>query len=172
MMSLGKGAVLGISKKQKIITQTSTEAKLVGVNDTIPKTYSYQHKDVNHTPQYFMRTRRSNIQLEINCRQSSGQCIQHLNIVFFYQGLSWPRLGQNLILLHRDDNRSLHKISPRNTIQMALCTDHELPCWHHYYCTIHDTKAICSKFTEVCWVEDGQTMSGHQDKGQLTHHKL
>ena len=36
-MAMGKGAVMDLSKKQKINTRSSTEAELVGVGDTMPK---------------------------------------------------------------------------------------------------------------------------------------
>ena len=35
-MSLGKGAIMSISTKQKINTKSSTEAEIVGVDDTLP----------------------------------------------------------------------------------------------------------------------------------------
>jgi hypothetical protein len=35
-MSLGKGSVLSMSKKQKINTRSSTESELVGADDTVP----------------------------------------------------------------------------------------------------------------------------------------
>jgi hypothetical protein len=37
MMSLGRGSIIGISKKQKINTRSSTEADLVGVDDVAPQ---------------------------------------------------------------------------------------------------------------------------------------
>jgi hypothetical protein len=36
-MSLGRGSIIGISKKQKINTRSSTEAELVGVDDVAPQ---------------------------------------------------------------------------------------------------------------------------------------
>jgi hypothetical protein len=37
IMSLGKGAIYGTSTRQKMSTKSSTEAKLVGVNDVMPQ---------------------------------------------------------------------------------------------------------------------------------------
>ena len=36
-MSLGKGAICASSKRQRINTNSSTEAELVGVNDVLPQ---------------------------------------------------------------------------------------------------------------------------------------
>jgi hypothetical protein len=36
-MSLGKGSVISMSKKQKINTRSSTESELVGADDAIPQ---------------------------------------------------------------------------------------------------------------------------------------
>jgi hypothetical protein len=36
-MSLGRGMIYGISKRQKLNTKSSTEAELVGVDDVMPQ---------------------------------------------------------------------------------------------------------------------------------------
>ena len=50
MMSMGQGAEISGSKKQKLNTKSSTESELVGVDDYMPmiiweKYISWKHKD-------------------------------------------------------------------------------------------------------------------------------
>jgi hypothetical protein len=98
VLSLGQGALMSMSSKQKINTKSSTEAELVGVNDTMNfvvwiqlfmgeqlKTVSndsalskFMHQSV------ILQNNTSTIQLEKNGKQSSTKGTRHINIRYFY----------------------------------------------------------------------------------------
>jgi hypothetical protein len=87
-MTLGSGVICSISTKQKINTRTSTEAKLVGVDDVISKVLltklfiEAQNIKVNTNVFYQDNTR--SMKLEENGKASSGKCTRHFNIKYFY----------------------------------------------------------------------------------------
>jgi hypothetical protein len=94
VLSLGQGAIMSMSSKQKINTKSSTEAELVGVDDAITfvvwiqlfmgeqmKAFSKEsalpkliHKTV------ILQDNTSTIQLEKNGKQSSTKRTRHINI--------------------------------------------------------------------------------------------
>jgi hypothetical protein len=87
--SLGKGAVYGMSNKQKINTKSSCEAELVGVDDALPmvlwtvqflKAQGFEVADVVY------QDNQSSIKilLEKNGTRSSGRGTRHLNIRCFF----------------------------------------------------------------------------------------
>ena len=106
VMTLGQGAVIGISTKQKINTKSSTEAELVGVDDTMalnlwcyyflqwqghhaigsddPSSKDNEPSAVKlgHTNVLF-QDNMSSIKLEQNGRASSSKRTRHINIRYF-----------------------------------------------------------------------------------------
>ena len=87
-MTMGKGAVISVSKKQKLNTRSSTEAELVAVDDFMPvmlwtklflETQGHQI-DANILHQ----DNKSAILLEKNGRASSSKRTRHLNIRHFF----------------------------------------------------------------------------------------
>ena len=85
--TLGKGAVNTISCKQKLNTKSSTEAKLVGVDDVLPQAIwakyfleaqGYKVKVTIH------QDNKSAILLETNGKESSSKRTRHLNIKYFF----------------------------------------------------------------------------------------
>jgi len=89
VMSMGKGAVWASSRKQKINTRSSTEAELVGVNDTLPQVlwtrYFLEAQGyVLSSPSKVYQDNMSSIQLEKNGKASSGQRTRHINIRYFF----------------------------------------------------------------------------------------
>ena len=83
-LSLGGGAVFSFSKKQKLVTKSSTEAELVGVDDVLPQviwTRNFllaQGWAVNDTVVYQDNT--SAILLETNGVASSSKRTRHIKI--------------------------------------------------------------------------------------------
>jgi hypothetical protein len=87
-MSLGRGAVMCKSAKQKLNTKSSTEAELVGASDYLPNTIwakmfleSQGHKIQTNQ---FLQDNQSAIKLEINGRASCGQKSRHIDIRYFF----------------------------------------------------------------------------------------
>jgi hypothetical protein len=98
VLSLGQGALMSMSSKQKINTKSSTEAELVGVDDEMNfvvwiqlfmeeqlKTVSndsalskFMHQSV------ILQDNTSTIQLEKNGKQSITKRTRHINIRYFY----------------------------------------------------------------------------------------
>mmetsp|Transcript_34004 Transcript_34004/g.65363 ORF Transcript_34004/g.65363 Transcript_34004/m.65363 type:complete len:106 (-) Transcript_34004:390-707(-) len=84
VLSLGKGGVISVSRKQRLNTKSSTEAEVVGVDDASSqilwtnyfiKAQGYQ---INETLVY--QDNQSAILLEKNGKQSSGKRTRHMNI--------------------------------------------------------------------------------------------
>jgi hypothetical protein len=88
IMSLGGGAIISISTKQKVNTQSSTEAELVSIDDVILKVVwtklfiEAQCFTVNHNT--IMCDNISSMKLEIYGKTSSGKQTRHLDIKYFY----------------------------------------------------------------------------------------
>jgi Reverse transcriptase (RNA-dependent DNA polymerase) len=88
VLSLGKGAVYGMSNKQKINTKSSCEAELVGVDDALPMVLwtvqflKAQGFEVADNVVY--QDNQSSILLEKNGTRSSGRRTRHLNIRYFF----------------------------------------------------------------------------------------
>jgi hypothetical protein len=88
MMSLGKGAVYGMSTRQKINTKSSTEAELVGANDVMPQLlwtqYFLLEQGYTSTETVLYQDNKSAILLAKNGRASSSKRTRHLNIRYFF----------------------------------------------------------------------------------------
>jgi hypothetical protein len=87
-MSLGRGAVMCKSSKQKLKTKSSTEAELVGASDYLPNTIwakmfleSQGHKIQENQ---FLQDNQSAMKLEVNGRASCGQKSRHIDIRYFF----------------------------------------------------------------------------------------
>jgi uncharacterized protein YrrD len=85
--SLGGGAIISISTKQKVNTLSSTEAELVSIDDVISKVMwmklliKTQGFTMNHKT--IMCDNISSMKLEMNGKQSSGKQMRHLDIKYF-----------------------------------------------------------------------------------------
>jgi hypothetical protein len=87
-MSLGKGSVYSTSKKQRINTKSSTEAELVGVDDSMPlviwtRNFLMAQGFEIHDNVVF-QDNQSAMLLEKNGRASSGRRTRHINIRYFF----------------------------------------------------------------------------------------
>ena len=88
VMTLGHGAVVSDSTKQKVNARSSTESKMVAVDDTISKLLwtkrfiQEQGHKVNANIVYQDKT--SAMKLELNGKASSGKQTRHFDIKFFY----------------------------------------------------------------------------------------
>jgi hypothetical protein len=87
-MTLGSGTICSISTKQKVNTQSSTKAELVGFDDVISKILwsklfiEAQGFEVKANIVY--RDNTSSMRLEENGKASSGKHTHHFHIKFFY----------------------------------------------------------------------------------------
>lgn len=87
-MTLGEGVLCSVSTKQKVMSRSSTEAELVGLDDVISKVLwsklfiEAQGHKVNTTVIY--RDNTSSMKLEENGKASSGKRTRHFNIKYFY----------------------------------------------------------------------------------------
>jgi hypothetical protein len=88
VMSLGKGAIIAMSTKQKINTRSSCESELVSFDDIIPKCMwtklfiEAQGYGVENNLVY--RDNQSAMKLELNGKASSGKRTRHFNIKYFF----------------------------------------------------------------------------------------
>jgi hypothetical protein len=88
VISMGLGAVLCKSTKQKLNTKSSTEAELVGATDYLPNTIwskkFLQSQGYAITTNIFHQDNVSAIRLEKNGRASAGKQSRHIDIRFFF----------------------------------------------------------------------------------------
>jgi hypothetical protein len=87
-MTLGEGVLCSVSTKQKVMSRSSTEAELVGLDDVISKVLwsklfiEAQGHQVRTTIIY--RDNTSSMKLEENGKASAGKRTRHFNIKHFY----------------------------------------------------------------------------------------
>ena len=87
-MTLGKGASICFSRKQKINTKSSTETELVGVDDAMPTVlwslYFIQEQGYDMTHALIYQDNKSAILLETNGKMSSSGRTKHIKAKFFF----------------------------------------------------------------------------------------
>jgi hypothetical protein len=87
-MTLGKGAIQATSTKQKVNSRSSTEAKLVAMDDVVAKVLwtklflEAQGCKIDHN--IVLHDNQSTMKLEQNGKASSGKRTRHFNIKLFY----------------------------------------------------------------------------------------
>jgi hypothetical protein len=88
MMSLGRISIIGMSKKQKINTRSSTEAEPVGTNDAIPQMmwtrYFLEAQSFIVYESILNQDNMSTMLLETNGRQSSSKRTKHVCVRYFF----------------------------------------------------------------------------------------
>ena len=88
VMSMGKGAIISISRKQKMNTRSSTEAELVAADDiTGMILWTKLFLEAQGYPierNILMQDNQSTIRLEKNGKKSSSKRTRHMNIKFFF----------------------------------------------------------------------------------------
>jgi hypothetical protein len=87
-MTLGNGAVMTGSTKQKVNTRSSAEAELIGLDDYIAKVMWTRHfldaQGYNVKDNIIYQDNKSTIQLAENGRPNIGKRSRHLNIKYFF----------------------------------------------------------------------------------------
>ena len=87
-LSLGRGFLIVISTKQKLNTRSSTETKLLGVDDCMPAVcwtrYFLDAQGYGVKENLVFQDNQSAILLETNGMASSGKRTKHLNVRYFF----------------------------------------------------------------------------------------
>ena len=87
-MTLGRGATISFSRKQKINTRSSTESELVGVDDAMPQVlwslYFLQEQGHGTTHAVVYQDNKSAILLETNGKFSSSKRTKHIKMKYFF----------------------------------------------------------------------------------------
>ena len=86
-MTLGKGAVNNMSRKQKLVTRSSTEAELVAVDDSLAQIMwtKYFLEEQGYNMRHVLKQdNESAMKLEKNGMKSVGQRSRHINIRYFF----------------------------------------------------------------------------------------
>jgi hypothetical protein len=87
-ISLGRGSIIGMSKKQKLNTKSSTECELMGVDDASPQMlwtrYFIEGQGYGVEASILKQDYLSTILLEKNGRASSSKRIKHINVRYFF----------------------------------------------------------------------------------------
>jgi hypothetical protein len=83
-MSMEKGSIYSTSTKQKLVTRSSIEAKIIGVHDVMPQliwtTQFLDGQGVNIDESILYQDNTSSILIEKNGRSSRTKCTRHMNI--------------------------------------------------------------------------------------------
>jgi len=88
IFSLGRGAIVSVSSKQKVNSRSSTEAEMIGIDDIVSKALwtrrfiEYQGFDLESNMVY--RDNTSAMKLEENGRWSASKRTRHFDIKYFY----------------------------------------------------------------------------------------
>jgi hypothetical protein len=86
--SMGKGAAVSVSAKQRLNSTSSTEGELIGAADIMPKLlwarYFLGAQDYGVKDNILNQDNQSAIKLERNGRASSGKRMRHINIRYFF----------------------------------------------------------------------------------------
>ena len=86
-MTLGKGSMVDVCRKQRFNARSSTEAEIAGVDECIGKmewTMHFLEAQGYATTTTLHQDNMSAMKLEMNGKRSSTQRTRHLNIKFFY----------------------------------------------------------------------------------------
>jgi hypothetical protein len=87
-MSMGKGCPISISSKQKLNTRSSTEAEIVGVNDSMYLVLWVRHfleaQCYSIKDNIVYQDNMSSMKLEINGKRSSTKNTRHMEIRYFF----------------------------------------------------------------------------------------
>jgi hypothetical protein len=87
-MTLGKGAVMSSSRKQKINTCSSTESEIVGVDDALSSIlwslYFLQEQGYGTTHALVYQDNKSAILLETNGKMTSSKRTKHIKMKYFF----------------------------------------------------------------------------------------
>jgi hypothetical protein len=87
-ISLDKGSITGVSKKQKINTRSSTEAELVGDDDMLPQIMwtrcFIEAQGFNVDESILYQDNLSDMLLEKNGKQSSSKRTKHIRVRYFF----------------------------------------------------------------------------------------
>ncbi len=87
VMMLGKGMIMGGSRKQKINTRSSTEAEIIGVDDyagpILWTNYFMKAQGFKPEKTVIYQDNQSAILLEKNGKESSGKRTRHMNFKYF-----------------------------------------------------------------------------------------
>jgi hypothetical protein len=88
VFTMGKGAIIGSSMKQKVNSCSSTESELIGVDDKIAKILwtkrFLEWQDVLVKLNIIYQDNTSTIKLERNGKESSGKRTRHFDIKYLY----------------------------------------------------------------------------------------
>ena len=87
-MTMGTGAITSLSRKQKLVTRSSTEAELVAVDDCMSQVlwtkYFLEEQGYPVDITVILQDNSSAIKLEKNGQKSMGQRSRHINIRYFF----------------------------------------------------------------------------------------
>ena len=87
-MTLGQGAAISLSRKQKTNARNSTEAELIGVYDALPSIlhtrYFLEAMGYNVKHNVIYQDNKSSITLERNGRTSASKRTKHIKIRYFF----------------------------------------------------------------------------------------
>jgi hypothetical protein len=87
-VSLGKGSVYSLSRKQRLNTKSSTEAELVGVDDSMPLVIWTRNfilgQGYEISDNVVFQDNQSAMLLEKNGKASSGRRTRHIDIRYFF----------------------------------------------------------------------------------------